>query len=89
MVRAVSMAINGNGLRNARLSLARTAELLISYPQSAEGKLDNQPAPEDLSSVIEHTPWGRAPDVVLQPAYYFFRGPHLNQSARVPYLHNN
>ncbi len=57
---AVSLAANGNGLRNARLSLARSAELLIANPQSIEGKLGKLPAPEDFLTSQEQTPWGQA-----------------------------
>ncbi len=59
-VRAVSFAANGDGLRAARLSLARTGELLVGYPQNTEGKLRKEPRPGDFMSAVEHTPWGRA-----------------------------
>ncbi len=59
-VRAVSFAAKGEGLRNARLSLARTAELLIAHPQSIEGKLDKAPTSEDFLKSKEQTPWGPA-----------------------------
>ncbi len=59
-VRAVNWAANGEGLRNARLSLARTAELLIDNPQSIEGKLDKIPSPDDFLTSKEQTPWGQA-----------------------------
>ncbi len=67
-VRAVGMAANGEGLRNARLSLARTAELLVAYPQSLEGKLDKLPSPDDFLKSKEQTPWGQAHR--LKPAVY-------------------
>ena len=60
VIRAISSAINGNGLRNARLSLARTAELLMMHLQTGTGKLATQITPEDFSDAIENTPWGQA-----------------------------
>ncbi len=59
-VRAISLAAKGEGLRNARLSLARIAELLIAHPQSIEGKLNKLPSLEDFLELKEQTPWGQA-----------------------------
>lgn len=59
-IRAVTDAASGRGIRNARLSLARTAELLISHPQTAPGTLDKDPVSNDFSDVDEITPWGKA-----------------------------
>lgn len=59
-IRAVAQAVTGKGTRNARLSLARTAELLIAHPQTFAGMLDKEPAPADYSGMIEDTPWGPA-----------------------------
>ncbi len=60
VVRALTMAAGGNGIRNARLSLARTAELLVNHPQTAKGSLDKDPTASDFSSTQENTPWGPA-----------------------------
>ena len=59
-VRAITLAANGKGIRNARLSLARTAELLASHPQTSPGTLDKTPTPADFSAALENTPWGQA-----------------------------
>lgn len=59
-IRAISMAASGKGLRNARLSLARTAELLMANPQSAEGTQSRIPASADFLDAKENTPWGQA-----------------------------
>lgn len=60
VVRAVTEAAEGKGVRNARLSLARTAELLISHPQTAQGTLDKVPNSNDFSDADEITLWGQA-----------------------------
>lgn len=60
VVRAVTEAAKGNGIKNARLSLARTAELLINHPQSAQGMLGKDPSDTDFSQTIETSPWGPA-----------------------------
>lgn len=44
----------------ARLSLARTAELLKAYPQHETGNLSKTPAKADFEPKIEETPWGPA-----------------------------
>ncbi len=59
-IRAITVAVRGNGIKKARLSLARTAELLVAHPQSSRGLLSLHPEPSDFSEVIEHTPWGQA-----------------------------
>ncbi|HIP23019.1 MAG TPA: acyl-CoA transferase [Rhodobacteraceae bacterium] len=50
----------GGKLRNARLSLARTAQLLMQNQQSAQGALTLQPENSDFNADIETTPWGPA-----------------------------
>ncbi len=60
VVRAITEAADRASIRNARLSLARTAELLVSHPQSAKGSLDTEPAANDFSGPPEITPWGPA-----------------------------
>jgi hypothetical protein len=56
---ALRDAVAGRGLRNARLSLARTAALLAQYPAD-----DRAPFPKaagaDYGHAIETTPWGPA-----------------------------
>ncbi|WP_370268431.1 CoA transferase [Nioella sp.] len=56
---ALRDAVAGRGLRNARLSLARTAALLAQYPAD-----DRAPFPKageaDYAQAIETTPWGPA-----------------------------
>jgi hypothetical protein len=44
----------------ARLSLARTAELLKAHPQDDPGALPMDAADADFSDAIEDTPWGPA-----------------------------
>lgn len=60
VLRAIKLAINGNGIYSARLSLARTAELLISYPQSFKTELSIKPLQEHFLTREEITPWGNA-----------------------------
>lgn len=60
LIRVLSQAVRGEGLRNARLSLARTAELLIDHPQQTAGTLDTGPTQDDFYKEIEQTPWGPA-----------------------------
>lgn len=60
VVRALTIAASGNGIQNARLSLARTAELLLEHPQMHEGELDKEPKPNDFLDAAEATTWGKA-----------------------------
>ncbi|MEM7427706.1 MAG: CoA transferase [Pseudomonadota bacterium] len=60
VIRALTSAIEGKGIWNARLSLARTAALLMQYPQERPGELAKQPEDGDLSADMEETPWGPA-----------------------------
>ncbi len=57
---ALNKAIDSNRLMNACLSLARTAELLMDYPQSERGSLEVEPEPQHYSTQIENTFWGSA-----------------------------
>jgi hypothetical protein len=57
---AITKAIAGNGCAHARLSLARTAELLISHPQQKNNSTSIKMKPSDFSHNIEQTPWGMA-----------------------------
>ncbi len=59
-IRAISAAITGACTRNAQLSLARTAELLLTYPQDEPGTLTLHPEIADFSEEVEKTPWGPA-----------------------------
>ncbi len=87
-VRAISMAANGNGLKNARLSLARTAELLVANPQSDEGALDKQPVPGDFLQSKEQTPWGEAhrlkPAVNVEGSPMEWRRPACELGTSIP-----
>ncbi len=59
-IRAVGDMIAGKGKRNAQLSLARTAELLISHPQDRPEAMPIEARASDFSSMNEQTPWGNA-----------------------------
>ena len=56
---ALRDAVAGKGLRNARLSLARTAALLAQYPADARGGFASA-GEADFSAEPEATPWGPA-----------------------------
>ncbi len=60
VIRALSHAVTGSGLSNARLSLARTAALLQAHPQQDGGTLTLEAGPRDYSETDEKTPWGTA-----------------------------
>lgn len=60
VIRAISFSVSGEGIRNARLSLARTAELLMAYPQIEQRGLDTEVCEADFLGSIEQTPWGDA-----------------------------
>lgn len=60
VIRALTSSIEGKGDRTARLSLARTADLLTAHPQKALGNLAKEAEPDDLSRTVEQTPWGMA-----------------------------
>lgn len=59
-VRLLDRATRGEGIGTARLSLARTAELLKAYRQDRGGTLDKRPEERDLSPEMEYTAWGAA-----------------------------
>ena len=59
-IRLIGRALNDEGIGSAHLSLARTAELLVCYPQSVESNFNLIPVQKDFSNQIELTPWGRA-----------------------------
>jgi len=60
VITALTDAIDGKGITNSRLSLVRTAKLLMQHPQSKPGTLSLQPQANDFCSEIEQTPWGQA-----------------------------
>ncbi|MFK8031938.1 MAG: CoA transferase [Gammaproteobacteria bacterium] len=66
-VRLVQTAVRGEGVGSARLSLARTAELLMTRRQLESSQGDFTPAEHDFSTHLELTPWGRANR--LNPAF--------------------
>lgn len=59
-IKAIENLITGKGCTHARLSLARTAELLVKQTQKEHVPLAADIKPSDLSSHIEQTPWGKA-----------------------------
>ncbi len=75
VVKMLCNAQNGKGIQSAKLSLARTAELLISYPQTTIGSLNLSPEPGDFSAKEENTPWG--PAKRLRPAISITRTPMI------------
>ena len=54
-----NVLVNGE-LANARLSLARTAELMVENSQPAPSTFDFEPVPSEFSTQLESTPWGLA-----------------------------
>lgn len=64
---ALDQSARGNGIRSARLSLARTGDLLARHPATRAGTLGIQPEEVDLSPTIERTSWGKARR--LRPPY--------------------
>ncbi len=66
-IKAVTEARVKNKISNAQLSLARTAELLISEPSAGkEPSAEIKPSAEHYSEIQEQTPWG--PALRLKPA---------------------
>ncbi|NOX96413.1 MAG: acyl-CoA transferase [Alphaproteobacteria bacterium] len=59
-MRALEDMAARKGARNARLSLARTAELLFSHPQDRPDARQIDARSSDFAAVIEKTPWGCA-----------------------------
>ena len=57
---ALDKSARGNGINSARLSLARTGDLLARHRSAVVGALGLQPEAADLSPVTERTPWGDA-----------------------------
>ena len=59
-IRALSAAVVTCKTQAARLSLARTAELLKASPQTAPGTMTLAPQADDFAQTREQTPWGAA-----------------------------
>jgi len=68
VIRVLTRAAQGGGVQNARLSLARTAALLMRHEQTEAGALAHAPVSADYSPDIEPTPWG--PAHRLKPALH-------------------
>ncbi len=81
-IRALGVAATQHRASNARLSLARTAELLMSQTQSDGGNLDKIPVAADFQEAIELTPWGEAhrlkPAVVVEGTPLLWDRPACN-----------
>lgn len=59
VISALTRAVRGDGIHRARLSLARTAEVLAKL-EPVSGPEITGSTPADLDSWIENTPWGSA-----------------------------
>ena len=59
-LRALAWRERGDGIRHARLSLARTAELLLAHPQNAPEAAPIDARDVDYAATAEVTPWGSA-----------------------------
>ena len=59
-LRALCLRVRGDGATRARLSLARSAWLLLGEPQPAQVSPHAAPCDEDLAEGVEHTAWGPA-----------------------------
>ena len=75
VITALTDAFDGKGITNSRLSLARTAKLLMEHPQSEPGNLSLQPQADDFCSEIEQTTWGQA---LRLRAPIKIKGTHMN-----------
>lgn len=60
VVRGVLARLSGQQVMSARLSLARTAALLMAHPHHAGGQPLAPAAASDYASQLEHTAWGPA-----------------------------
>lgn len=60
VIQAVTSVIKENSVRSAKLSLARTAELLKGLPVDVEEFPSISPIASDYTEEIEQTPWGGA-----------------------------
>lgn len=60
VLRALDEMLAGNGTRHAKLSLARTAELLIAHEQDRPDATTLIAGRLDFTDMLEQTPWGPA-----------------------------
>ena len=60
VMRSLDARYNQGLARTARLSLARTAELLVAYEQAADEDRIDGAKDMDFPDAVETTPWGRA-----------------------------
>lgn len=60
IIRTLDKLVRGERVCNARLSLARTAELLAGYEQHETREAIGDVRQTDFAEEIEHTPWGKA-----------------------------
>jgi len=60
VIRAVLNAVRGEGVSCAKLSLARTAELLLKKPHNNSRAMPLSPSSSDYCDHKESTPWGKA-----------------------------
>lgn len=60
VISLIRAALKGEGIGNARLSLARTAELVKTQRQTGVSQLNTLPSLEDFHQQIEFTPWGQS-----------------------------
>ncbi len=59
-IRAITTTAVDGGIVNAKLSLARTAELLCENPQNNTRLLGLIPRQSEYAASVENTPWGKA-----------------------------
>ncbi|MEE9347499.1 MAG: CoA transferase [Robiginitomaculum sp.] len=87
-IRAITQRAVGAGARSARLSLARTAELLCSNPQTRSQATAFEALAPDFSSKVEQTPWGAAkrllPALVIDGAPMEWASPACNLGTSAP-----
>jgi hypothetical protein len=57
---AINRALSEGCISSAKVSLAKTAHLLLQYPQREIGELSTHAEKHDYSAQIESTPWGEA-----------------------------
>jgi hypothetical protein len=60
VISLIRTALNGQGVGKARLSLARTAELIKAHRQTRKSPLNTLPSSKDFLQKIELTPWGKS-----------------------------
>jgi len=79
VLRALDNMLAGKGTRNAKLSLARTAELLKGHPQYRPEAAVMKTGSTDFADEAEQTPWGKAnrlrPAVVIEGTLMYWDSP--------------